>query len=64
METSTPRPLLSTGSANADVDAGTQEEDPFLQIAGHFKDDPFWDEMQESIRRHRREMDAAWDVPE
>ncbi len=35
--------------------------DPFLESAGHLADDPFWDEMMESIRRHRREMDAVWD---
>lgn len=34
--------------------------DPFLESAGHLADDPFWDEMMDSIRRHRREMDAAW----
>jgi tRNA(fMet)-specific endonuclease VapC len=35
--------------------------DPFLESAGHLADDPFWDEMMASIRRHRLEMDAAWD---
>ncbi len=32
-----------------------------LESAGKFADDPFWDEMMDSIRRHRLEMDAAWD---
>ena len=32
-----------------------------IESAGKFADDPFWDEMMESIRRHRREMDAVWD---
>lgn len=36
---------------------------PLAQSGGRFADDPFWDEMQESIRRHRREMDAEWDAP-
>ena len=35
--------------------------DPFLESAGSLANDPFWDEMMESIRRHRREMDAEWD---
>lgn len=32
-----------------------------LDSAGKFADDPYWDVMMDSIRRHRREMDAAWD---
>ena len=32
-----------------------------IESAGKFADDPFWDEMMESIRRHRRELDAEWD---
>jgi len=31
-----------------------------LETAGHLADDPFWDEMMDSIRRHSREMDAVW----
>jgi|GEM_PF-6086561 len=57
----TPPPSGATGT---DVAADTQETDPLLQSAGRYKDDPFWDEMMDSIRRHRREMDAQWDVPE
>ena len=48
-------------------DGPTEADDgpkPFLECAGRFRDDPFRDEMQESIRRHRSEMDAEWDVPE
>jgi len=36
---------------------------PLAPSGGRFAADPFWDEMQESIRRHRREMDAEWDAP-
>ena len=32
-----------------------------LGSAGKFADDPDWDVMMESIRRHRLEMDAEWD---
>jgi hypothetical protein len=32
-----------------------------IESAGKFADDPYWDVMMDSIRRHRREMDAAWD---
>ena len=35
-----------------------------LESAGKFADDPYWDVMMESIQRHRREMDAAWDAVE
>lgn len=38
--------------------------DPFLESAGKLADDPFWDEMMDSIRRHRLEMDAAIDPEE
>lgn len=41
-----------------------QETNPLAQSGGRFQDDPFWDEMLKSIRRHRREIDSAWDVPE
>ena len=34
---------------------------PLAQLVSHFEDDPDWDVMVDSIRRHRREMDAAWD---
>ena len=61
MDTDTNRTPPPTG---ADTAVGTQEPDPFLQSAGSFRDDPFWDEMMDSIRRHRREMDAQWDTPE
>ena len=47
-----------------DAATDTPESNPLLQSAGAFRDDPFWDEMLDSIRRHRREMDAQWDVPE
>lgn len=47
-----------------DTDTDTPELNPLLQSAGRFRDDPFWNEMLDSIRRHRREIDAQWDVPE
>ena len=56
--------LSPAGVIGADTAADTQEQDPMLESFGHFRDDPFWEEMMESIRRHRREMDAAWDAPE
>ena len=37
---------------------------PMLESAGKFADDPFWDEMIDSIRRHRLELDAAIDAEE
>lgn len=33
-----------------------------LESAGKFADDPFWEDMLDSIRRHRRELDAAFGV--
>lgn len=35
-----------------------------IESAGKFADDPFWDEMMDSIRRNRHKMDAAWDNAE
>ena len=40
------------------------EPNPWLEPAGRYKDDPSWDFVMESIRRHRAEMDAEWDEPE
>lgn len=47
-------------------EAETESDAPYslAQSGGRFADDPFWDQMQESIRRHRREMDAEWDTAE
>ena len=42
--------------------ADTSEANPLLESASSFRDDPFWDEMMDSICQHRREMDAQWDV--
>jgi len=51
-------------SAEPDAVTDTPETNPLAESGGRFRDDPFWDEMQDSIRQHRREMDAQWDVPE
>ena len=40
------------------------EAHPWASSAGIFADDPFWDEMMESIARHRREMDAEYQETE
>jgi hypothetical protein len=40
------------------------ETNLLAQSEGRFQDDPFWEEMLASIYRHRREMDAEWNVPE
>ena len=40
------------------------DPNPWLESVGRYKDDPSWDFVMESIRRHRREMDAEWDEPE
>jgi len=45
-------------------EADALEADPLILLAGSLRDDPFWDEIMDSIRKHRREMDAQWDVPE
>lgn len=63
MGTRTIKPAPHAETAGIDT-ADTQEPDPLLQSAGHYRDDPFWDEMLASIRRHRREMDAEWDATE
>jgi len=35
-----------------------QPENPWLQMAGKYKDDPYFDQMLESIAEYRREKDA------
>lgn len=34
-------------------------ENPLLKFAGHLKDDPYFDEMMDEIKKYRRELDAA-----
>jgi len=58
-------------SSNSDTSKPQQPplaSEPFphsiMESAGKFADDPFWDEMMDSIRRHRLEMDAAIDAEE
>ncbi len=63
MNTGTIKTAPHAGIAGVDT-ADTQEPDPLLQSAGRYQDDPFWDEMLASIRRHRREMDSEWDAAE
>ena len=41
-----------------------EDPDSLLESASRYKDDPSWDFVMESIRRHRAEMDAEWDEPE
>ena len=60
--TKTTRVSLPAASPAPDTD--TPELNPLLESAGLLRDDPFWDEMMESIRRHRQEMDAEWDESE
>lgn len=67
METSTPiSSRLSPPAKAANPDAATEAQplNPLAQSAGLLRDDPFWEEMMESIRRHRREIDAEWDDAE
>jgi hypothetical protein len=35
-----------------------QSENPWMKFAGIFKDDPHFDEVQQSIQDYRREADA------
>ena len=62
METS---PKTETAEQQTQVSAPNPPVlDPLLESAGKLADDPFWDEMMDSIRLHRREMDAAWNTSE
>jgi predicted RNase H-like HicB family nuclease len=36
----------------------TQPDNPWLKIAGKYKDDPTWDDFQANIAEYRRELDA------
>lgn len=54
----------SPPSIETDAATDTPGPNPLLQSGGAFRDDPFWDQMLDSIRRHRHEMDAEWDVSE
>lgn len=39
---------------NLDLDAPTN---PWLEFAGMFKDDPYFDDWQKAIAKHRQELD-------
>lgn len=62
-------PLMETQKpAEATVTQATPPSvpvpNPLADLVSHFEDDPDWDVMMASIRRHRREMDAVWDSAE
>jgi len=39
-------------------------EDRIANIAGSYKDDPFWDSMMAAIENNRRELDAEYNTSE
>ena len=57
----TPKPTEASQPESQNPTPNPLMLNPMLESAGKFADDPFWDEMMDSIRRHRREMDAEWD---
>jgi hypothetical protein len=53
--------LLSQGdivSVKIDNVPNIQTDNPWLKIAGKYKDDPTWEEFQAYIQEYRRELDA------
>ena len=44
------------------VSKQAETKHPWMQFAGMFKDDPYWDEFQEAIAEYRREIDAEDEV--
>lgn len=54
-----PQPVLSVPPSAPDAPEAP-DQNALAQSGGRFRDDPFWDEMQDSIRRHRQEMDATY----
>lgn len=62
MEPQKPTELTKPEAQNPAPDASVLN--PLAQLVSHFADDPDWDVMVDSIRRHRREMDAAWNTSE
>lgn len=59
METQKPTEPVKSESQISAPDAPILN--PLAELVSHFEDDPYWDVMMDSIRRNRREMDAAWD---
>ncbi len=51
------RRLTEVEIVSLDVEA-QQSLHPMLKFAGVFKDDPFFDEVEEEIEAYRREIDA------
>jgi len=51
------RALLAAGGQVIPVEIQTADN-PWLKIAGMFKDEPLFDEWQEAMRERRRQIDA------
>lgn len=54
----------SNGAApvQSPVSKEAETKHPWMEFAGMFKDDPYWDEFQEAIAEYRREVDAEDEV--
>jgi hypothetical protein len=53
---------LNQGAAKVitvELPGETQAKNPWLALAGIFKDDPLFDEWQEAIREYRKSVDQA-----
>ncbi|NUO82692.1 type II toxin-antitoxin system HicB family antitoxin [candidate division KSB1 bacterium] len=48
------RLLLKSKIVSLKVDGNTQENDPWLAMAGMWRDDPTWDEYQRLIKKNRK----------
>jgi predicted RNase H-like HicB family nuclease len=55
---------LNAGAEVAALDVpGSAAENPWVEFAGMFKDDPYFDEWQEAIAENRRKADEDADLP-
>ena len=52
---------MAVGSVLVPLEITTTEENPWIAVAGIFRDDPLFDEWQEAIAEYRRKVDEDED---
>jgi len=52
---------MAEGSVLVPLEIDTTEENPWIAVAGMFRDDPLFDDWQEAIAEYRRKVDEDED---
>lgn len=54
---------LAQGGQVVEIEVPAPSRNPWLRLAGMFKDDPLFDEWQQAIAERRRQIDADPEIP-